>query len=90
MDCFFLFDFSDGKIVFHAEYCTERAVHTVDGSVDDTEKLYSATGTETKEELLSFLAERFSANNGLFPYLKENGIGFSVSDKSYADTSSDV
>ena len=90
MECFFLFDFQDENLTFHAEYCTERAVHTLDGVVPDVPKLYAATGASDKEDLLKFLTVRYSSGNGFFDFLKEHGIAFVPTEKSYADTSSDV
>lgn len=90
MDSFFLFDFQDENLTFHAEYCTERAVHTLDGVIPDLSALYAATGASDKEDLLTFLAVRFSSGNGFFDFLKERDIAFIPTGKSYADTSSDV
>jgi len=90
MDCFFVFEFQDEDLAFHAEYCTERAVHTLDGVVDDLPALFAATGATSKDEVLKYLAARFSSNNEFFDFLKKNGIGFTPTEKSYADTSSDV
>lgn len=90
MDCFFLFDFPDENLTFHAEYCTERAVHTLDGVVPDLFALYAATDASDKEGVLKFLTARFSSGNGFFEFLKERGIAFVPTGKSYADTSSDV
>lgn len=90
MECFFLFEFEEGKLCFHVEYCTERAVHTADGFVVETKKLLEATGTRSSEELLRFLTGRYSSDNGFFDFLKKNGIAFRLTEKSYADTSSDV
>ena len=90
MECFFLFDFEDEKLLFHAEYCSDRAVHTADGVVIDIEKLYEATGTSTKDDLLRFLTKNYSSKDGFFAFLNSNGIAFSLGEKTYADTSSDV
>jgi len=90
MDCFFVFDFREEDLTFHAEYCTERSVHTLDGVVTDLPALYSATGSASKDDVLKYLSARFSFNNDFFDFLKENGIGFTPTGKSYADTSSDV
>ena len=90
MDCFFLFDFQDEYLTFHAEYCTERAVHTLDGVVSDLPALCAAANVSDKGNLLKFLTVRFSSGNGFFDFLKENGIAFIPTEKSYADTSSDV
>ena len=89
MNCFFLFDLLDEKVTFHAEYCTERAVHTLDGIVDDTEKLCAVAATDISG-IVQYLTGRFSSDNGLFPFLEKNGIPFSITEKSYADSSSDV
>ena len=90
MDCFFLFDLTENNLHFHAEYCTSSAVHTMSGAVTDIEALYAATKTKNGDELLAYLTTRFSANNLFFTFLQENGIAFTLTDKSYADTSSDV
>lgn len=90
MECFFLFDFEQSDLCFHVEYCTERAVHTADGVVVDTKKLFSVTKTSEKGELLKYLTKDFSSGDRFFPFLRENGIEFRLTEKSYADTSSDV
>lgn len=90
MESFFLFDFDEDTLRFHAEYCIERAVHTADGVVIDTKKLSDVTGASSKEDLLRYLTREFSSGNRFFPFLTERGIDFVLTEKSYADTSSDV
>ncbi len=88
MDCFFLFERAEGKILFEAEYSLKNAVHTLRGEIKDVDKLSAVLGAE--EDLLRLLTVRFSASNLLFDFLRENEIAFTVLEKSYADTSSDV
>ena len=90
MDCFFVFDRTEAGIGFHAEYCTERAVHTVSGVTGDLAALMRATGCESEEGVLRHLTAKFSSNNEFFDFLQKNDISFEVTERTYADTSSDV
>lgn len=89
MDCFFLFGFEEGRLTFEAEYSLKSAVHIVRGYIKDVQKLSETTGAEG-DRLLRLLTVRFSANNRLFDFLNKNGIEFIITEKSFADTSSDV
>ncbi len=88
MHCFFRFECAGENLIFHAEYCLERAVHFLDGTVALRE-LLTASETKEEKELLLFL-NRFAANNEFFTFLQEKNIQFIKTKEGYEDTSSDV
>lgn len=90
MESFFLFDVVEEELRFHVEYCSERAVHTADGVVVELSRLLTLAGVETKEDLLRYLVKNYSVGNGFFTFLKDNDVPFTLTEKSYVDTSSDV
>ena len=85
MEAFTEFFEQDGALLFRVECYVGNAMHYAEYKTDSV-----AVKALVGEDAIKTLTKRFSADNTFLDYLKENGIGYTLLTKGYADTSSDV